>query len=124
MLCKEVEQAINNKEISIEVQGHIDQCESCKLYYSLHETHPISPKIDDLDLKIDAIVREADHIKKRHDVFSLIVFIVLMLTVFSIVITMFEPKILIFIQVAGTTITPIVLLVWLYLKERNIIHVR
>jgi len=124
MLCKDVEKAIQDNQLDEAVNNHIESCHSCKMYASLHASITLIPSITTVHEEVDEIMRQAARIKKRHDLFSLLGFIALMLTVFSVIITSLEPKMIVFIQGFGTLITPLVLLIIIYLKERKIIHVR
>ena len=113
MNCNTAEQLILDNKKSQELSDHLLSCKSCQAYISLLDHSAINESINfDIDIEISKAVTKADKIKKRNDFFSLITFMLMMIIVFSIIVSQSDMW-LVFLKLQGfiTLIMPLLLLI-------------
>lgn len=84
MKCNDVEKELQLDNITDDVKNHLDECEACRLYQRLITYNPIDIELDfNITSKINLAFDEANHVKKKHDILSLLLFIVIASTLVS-----------------------------------------
>ncbi len=113
MNCNTAEQLILDNKKSQELTDHLLNCKACQAYNSLLEHSIVNESISfDLDKEINKAVTKAEKIKKRNNIYSLITFMLMMIIIFSIIVSQSDMW-LVFLKLQGliTLIMPVLLLI-------------
>jgi|LGOV01.1.fsa_nt_gb hypothetical protein len=113
MNCNTAEQLILDNTKSQELTDHLLKCKACQAYYSLLDHSAINESINfNIDIEISKAMAKADKIKKRNNFFSLISFMLIMIIIFSIILSQSD-TLFVFLKLQGliTLIMPVLLLI-------------